>query len=40
MNCDLKIKKSSDKAALRRKEQIEDILPLFEGRYVAEDYLS
>jgi hypothetical protein len=40
MNCCLKIKESADKEALRRKEDLEEILPLFEGTFVAEDYRS
>lgn len=40
MNCYLKIKESADKEALRRREELEEILPLFEGRLVGEDYRS
>jgi hypothetical protein len=40
MNCYLKIKESADKEALKRKEELDEILPLFEGKYVGEDYRS
>jgi hypothetical protein len=40
MNCYLKIKESTDTEALKRKEELEDILPAFEGLFVAEDYRS
>jgi hypothetical protein len=40
MNCYLKIQESADKQALKRKEELEEILPLFEGAFVAEDYRS
>jgi len=40
MNCRLKIKESADKKALKRKEELEEILPLFEGTLVGEDYRS
>ena len=40
MNCCLRIKESADKETLKRKEDLEEVLPLFEGEYVAEDYRS
>ena len=40
MNCCLKIKESADKEALKKKEELEEILYLFEGNNVAEDYRS
>jgi hypothetical protein len=40
MNCCLKIKESANKKELKRKEELEEILPLFEGKLVGEDYRS
>lgn len=42
MNC-LRKKREKDPAhlaALKEKEELEDLVILLEGRYVAEDYLS
>lgn len=42
MNC-LRKKRENDPAylaALKEKEELEDLVILLEGRYVAEDYLS